>query len=155
MCLVMRHRLWLALSADKSCEGEEAQASDKATARQREQFPQANANVNTTTIRQLDYPQRQFVLDRIASPKSPWNYELRCTLINTMRAVLPGKPRAKLQAVCTGCWDSRRLIVSYIPMSHIWLEDILLNSVKIGVYHRECFRGTHRTRLDPPNDIRR
>ncbi|KAH8684713.1 WD repeat protein-like protein [Tricladium varicosporioides] len=28
-----------------------------------------------------------------------------------MRAVLPGKPRAKLQAVCTGCWDSRRLIV--------------------------------------------
>ncbi|RDL37231.1 WD40 repeat-like protein [Venustampulla echinocandica] len=27
-----------------------------------------------------------------------------------MRAVLPGKPRAKLQAVCTGCWDSRRLI---------------------------------------------
>ncbi|KAH6713657.1 WD repeat protein-like protein [Leptodontidium sp. MPI-SDFR-AT-0119] len=30
-----------------------------------------------------------------------------------MRAVLPGKPRAKLQAVCTACWDGRRLI-SYI-----------------------------------------
>ncbi|KAG9233033.1 WD repeat protein-like protein [Amylocarpus encephaloides] len=27
-----------------------------------------------------------------------------------MRAVLPGKPRAKLQAVCTGCWEGRRLI---------------------------------------------
>lgn len=29
-----------------------------------------------------------------------------------MRAVLPGKPRAKLQAVCTAYWDDRRLIVS-------------------------------------------
>jgi hypothetical protein len=30
---------------------------------------------------------------------------------DSMRAVLPGKPRAKLQAVCTGCWEGRRLIV--------------------------------------------
>ncbi|EDN98676.1 hypothetical protein SS1G_13535 [Sclerotinia sclerotiorum 1980 UF-70] len=27
-----------------------------------------------------------------------------------MRAVLPGKAQAKLQAVCTGYWDNRRLI---------------------------------------------
>ena len=32
---------------------------------------------------------------------------------DSMRAVLPGKPRAKLQAVCTGCWEGRRLIVRY------------------------------------------
>ena len=29
-----------------------------------------------------------------------------------MRAVLPGKPEAKLQAVCTTSWNGRRLVVS-------------------------------------------
>jgi len=29
-----------------------------------------------------------------------------------MRAVLPGKPQARLQAVCTGYWDGKEVIVS-------------------------------------------
>lgn len=29
-----------------------------------------------------------------------------------MRVVLPGKPQAKLQAVCTAQWDGQRLVVS-------------------------------------------
>lgn len=32
-----------------------------------------------------------------------------------MRAVLPGKPQARLQAVCVGYWDGRQLAVSRTP----------------------------------------
>ncbi|CAG8949631.1 hypothetical protein HYFRA_00007865 [Hymenoscyphus fraxineus] len=39
--------------------------------------------------------------------------KVRCPELGSMRAVLPGRPRAKLQAVCTGCWDGRR-IIAYI-----------------------------------------
>lgn len=30
-----------------------------------------------------------------------------------MKAVLPGLPQAKLQAVCTGLWNDRRLVVGH------------------------------------------
>ena len=52
-------------------------------------------------------------LEHLLLPQIPRNKGLQCAPIDSMRAVLPGKPRAKLQAVCTGYWDSRRLIVSW------------------------------------------
>lgn len=30
-----------------------------------------------------------------------------------MRTVLPGKPQAKLHALCTALWEGKRLVVSY------------------------------------------
>ena len=30
---------------------------------------------------------------------------------NSMRTVLPGKPQARLQAICTAQWEKERLVV--------------------------------------------
>jgi hypothetical protein len=69
-----------------------------------------------------------------------------------MRAVLPGKPRAKLLAVCTGYWDDLRLIVSYCtafsPLD-------LLPNEHIGVYHWKCLCDTYWSGFHTPDHIRR
>lgn len=57
------------------------------------------------------YTQRSRKTHRNRSSGISREERLRCKELDSMRAVLPGKPRAKLQAVCTGCWDGRRLIV--------------------------------------------
>jgi hypothetical protein len=51
-----------------------------------------------------------------------------------MRAVLPGKPQAKLQAVCTGQYEGKRLIVS-IAMEGLQARDPVLTILrKLGVH---------------------
>jgi hypothetical protein len=59
------------------------------------------------------YKPRIPVSEKVASTEAKdLDGRLRCAEgRDSMRAVLPGKPRAKLQAVCTGCWEGRRLIV--------------------------------------------
>ena len=44
---------------------------------------------------------------------------LKCAERDSMRAVLPGKPSARLQAVSTGCWEGRRLIVC-LSTNTVW-----------------------------------
>lgn len=48
-----------------------------------------------------------------------------------MRAVLPGKPQAKLQAVCTGFWAGRRLIIYITGNAFVILTgpDIILQTI--------------------------
>lgn len=42
---------------------------------------------------------------------------LRCA--GSMKVVLPGKPEARLQALATGFWDSRRIIVSRLDLATV------------------------------------
>lgn len=76
--------------------------------------------------------------------------EALCSPINSMRAVLPGQPAAKLQAVCTGYWDDKRLIVCFVEAAKRYL---LMDY--IGLYHWECFCYTNGRGLHSADDIRR
>ena len=75
------------------------------------------------------------------------SYVGRFPLINSMRAVLPGLPRAKLQAVCTGYWDDRRLIVS--SQSKIFAGKNTTNQTYIKAY----ITGNALVILTAPNSI--
>jgi hypothetical protein len=35
-----------------------------------------------------------------------------------MRAILPGKPQAKLQAITTGAWNGFRIVVRLTPFAY-------------------------------------
>ncbi|KAF4628729.1 hypothetical protein G7Y89_g9420 [Cudoniella acicularis] len=91
-------------SASRTCSGNGEQASKLAfviPTRQNTSFtPPAVENEKAIGI-----------FDRFSiASTNPAKLHCNATESIVMRAVLPGKPRAKLQAVCTGCWDSRRLI---------------------------------------------
>jgi hypothetical protein len=46
-----------------------------------------------------------------------------------MRAVLPGEPQAKLQAVCTGKWAETRVVVSIIGCFELTKDHLLMISM--------------------------
>lgn len=41
-----------------------------------------------------------------------------------MRAVLPGKPQARLQTVCTAQWEGQRLVVQIRTLSREYGTDL-------------------------------
>lgn len=65
-----------------------------------------------------------------------------------MRVVLPGKPQAKLQAVCTAQWEDQRLVVRKPKlMRHTRQQGLHLEGIRI----RQCSdhtRGSTRSHPD-------
>lgn len=49
-----------------------------------------------------------------------------------MKAVLPGKPESRLQALATGYWDSRRITVRYIHLALLSTKAVLLTHSRLN-----------------------
>jgi hypothetical protein len=81
-----------------------------------------------------------------------------------MRAVLPGKPESRLQALCTGYWDGRQITVRlFCPLLQRLVRTVgerledpqkLIASTWLVLYHRECVRNTQQSDNPCPDCVR-